>query len=184
MTLKTERNGKREPYWSASGQTSALLSLCQLSLGWELPVPFAAPPAALLTGGRRRPQRTRSSGSLPPHKSIVHACHAWRTGIACSAERLSSASGSLGWVPLPAPASAPLRWEVPPAPPPGSEPSTPGPAPDTPAVLDSRASQPAVLAMAWKGGASCPDRPRCRCCILLARSVHVGNGKKGLENTI
>ena len=37
-------------YWSASGQTSALLSLCQLSLGWEPPMPLPAP-AALLTGG-------------------------------------------------------------------------------------------------------------------------------------
>ena len=58
---------KREPYWSASGQTSALLSLCQLSLGWGLPVQLPAP-AALLTSGRRRPQRTWGSSSLPPHK--------------------------------------------------------------------------------------------------------------------
>ena len=47
--------------------SSALLSLCQLSLGWELPVPLPGP-AALLTGGRRRPQRPWGSNSLPPYQ--------------------------------------------------------------------------------------------------------------------
>ena len=58
---------KREPSGSASGQTSALLSLCQLSLGWRPPVPLPAL-AAPLTGRRRRPQRPWGSSSLPPHQ--------------------------------------------------------------------------------------------------------------------
>ena len=70
---------KREPYWSASGQTNVLLSLCQLSLGCELPVPLPAP-AALLTDGRCRPQRPWGSSSLPPYQvldSAVHRPYGW-----------------------------------------------------------------------------------------------------------
>ena len=39
----------------------------QIPPGWELPAPFPVP-AALLTGGRRRPQCPWGSCSLPPHR--------------------------------------------------------------------------------------------------------------------
>ena len=51
-------------------QTSALLSLCPLPLGWEPPVPLPAP-AALPTGGRCRPQRPWGGSSLPPYHKVT-----------------------------------------------------------------------------------------------------------------
>ena len=75
------------PTWSTSTGKEKL-SLCQLSLGWELPVPLPAP-TALLPGGRCRPQRPWGSSSLPPSKSAGPdlTCSALQTTLYTERER-------------------------------------------------------------------------------------------------
>ena len=69
-------------------QQGAAHSLCQLSLGWKQPMPLPAP-AALLTGGRCRPQHPWGSSSLPPYqegrRGMQGVCACWLPSCSCMA---------------------------------------------------------------------------------------------------